>query len=135
MQRRIFLASLLAAAVAGAGTAFAGSVVDEVVAQLRDQGFTDIKISTTFLGRTRVLALGNNLRREIIINPRTGEILRDYWEQIDGEAEAPRLIDPNGNIGSGKDDNDDDNKSGSGDASSDSDSDDSDSNDGSGHGD
>lgn len=58
-------------------------VQDAIVAQLGSQGFTRVRISNTFLGRVRIYATGNGISREIIFNPRTGEILRDYWDDDD----------------------------------------------------
>lgn len=66
------LALLLAAPVA------AETLQDQLTAQLRAQGYHSITASSTWLGRLRVMALIGNERREIVINPYTGEILRDY---------------------------------------------------------
>ena len=52
----------------------------EIVAQLRAQGFAQIRVSHTFLGRVRIEAQSPRLHREIVLNPKTGEILRDYTE-------------------------------------------------------
>ena len=49
---------------------FAQSVQDRIVQQLRDQGFAEIRISRTFLGRTRILATSPTLEREIVITHR-----------------------------------------------------------------
>lgn len=54
--------------------------VNAITQQLAAQGYDQIKVSKTFLGRVRVEAQRKGLEREIIFNPRTGEILRDYWE-------------------------------------------------------
>lgn len=58
--------------------ALADGVEDSVVADLRQQGYTGITTSHTWLGRLRVVAMQDGARREIVINPYTGEILRDY---------------------------------------------------------
>ena len=78
MKRRMFLC-LSVAAIASGTAAAAQSFTDSIVAQLRQQGFTRIKVERTLLGRTRIEARGKGGRREIILNPRTGEILRDLW--------------------------------------------------------
>lgn len=99
-----------------AGTAFATGAADSIVAQLRDQGFSSISVERTLLGRTRIVALSEQYRREIIFNPRTGEILRDFWQVIgtaSGGGNGVRLINPSGEGGGageddGGDDNDDD---------------------------
>lgn len=87
MTRRRLLLSV--AAVLAAGPLWAGSYEDEVISQLHRQGFRDISRSRTLLGRSRIVATGRGLRREIVLNPNTGEILRDYTERTgDGSAEA-----------------------------------------------
>ena len=68
---------------------------ESVLTQLQAQGFDDFNINRTFLGRIRIVALSDDLRREIVFNPNTGEILRDFWEQRDGDGPAGlRLVDP-----------------------------------------
>ncbi len=101
MNRRTFIISTFAA-LATAGTAAAESFQDLIIAQLHGQGFTSIKISRTFLGRVRIVARSNKYEREIILNPRTGEILRDYWVALDGTAslEGVQIASPD----EGKDD-------------------------------
>mgnify|MGYP006955165040 CR=1 FL=1 len=69
----------VAVCLALAGTpqlALAQSVQDQIVSQLRGQGFTEISLQRTWLGRVRVIALRDDLRRELVFNPQTGEILR-----------------------------------------------------------
>lgn len=65
--------------------ALAESVAETVKRQLREQGYQRIETSYTWLGRLRVNAVQGDMRREIVINPNTGEILRDY------EAMIPRM--------------------------------------------
>lgn len=68
---------------------------ESVLTQLQAQGFDNFNINRTFLGRIRIVALSDDLRREIVLNPNTGEILRDFWEQRDGDGPAGlRLVDP-----------------------------------------
>jgi len=62
-----------------ASSAAADTRQDSIVAQLRAQGFTRIQISRTLLGRSRIVATSRTQKREIVINPVTGAILRDYW--------------------------------------------------------
>lgn len=96
MLKTLALTSLLA--LAAAAPAAAQSVADGAVAELRASGFQKITITRTLLGR--VLVLGSSLegQREIVINPNTGEILRDYFR--------PRMM-----VASSSD-NDDDNETG-----------------------
>lgn len=82
INRRQVVIFGLAAAVAG--PSFASGYQDEIVAALRAQGYQQITIETTFLGRVRITALRQSNLREIVINPRTGEILRDLWLTPDG---------------------------------------------------
>ena len=76
-----------------AGVAQAQSPADAVVRQLREQGYVEFAVTRTLLGRVRVVALApDGEQREIVFNPATGEILRDYSEAADGSA-APRVLD------------------------------------------
>lgn len=83
-----------------AAPAFAQTHVDRIVQQLMRQGYLEIEISRTFLGRTRIEAESPTHEREIIINPRTGEILRDYWHLKDddeaGDDDDNELLSPGG---------------------------------------
>ena len=63
-----------------ANSALAQGFEASIVDQLRREGYADIRLNTTFLGRVRILALGDKGQREIVINPRTGEVLRDLWQ-------------------------------------------------------
>ncbi len=77
------------------GLASAESVQQSILAQLGQQGFATVTVSQTLLGRTRIVATSADYYREIVINPATGEILRDYWRALDGSAAGmPILIDP-----------------------------------------
>lgn len=116
MKRRRFLGGLAAAVLASAGAASARTngevVIDRIRAQLRSQGYTRISLERTLLGRVRILAIGPGSRREIIVDPRTGEILRDLWQAMDnttGQAAGDSLLDGSTSSDSGDDDGDDDN--------------------------
>ncbi|WP_165937708.1 hypothetical protein [Antarcticimicrobium sediminis] len=85
---RIVLA--LAVVLASAGIVRAEAVTDAITRQLRQQGYTQITVTRTFLGRARIVATSPDQDREIIVNPRTNEILRDYSESRGaGDATAP----------------------------------------------
>jgi hypothetical protein len=58
--------------------AAAQSVTDRMVAALREQGYRILEMHDTWLGRVRVIAESDTIRRELVFNPGTGEILRDY---------------------------------------------------------
>lgn len=55
---------------------------DMVTASLQEQGFEIRLVHWTLLGRIRIVAVSDTVRREIVINPNTGEILRDYSQAI-----------------------------------------------------
>lgn len=123
MNRRMFLTLSLMAGLTGQA-AFAKSFAESVVDQLRAQGFESITVERTFLGRTRIVARSAEGAREIIVNPRTGEILRDLWIAASGKGSGGGLIeDSDSGKGRGRggddDDDDDDDDDGSDDSSSD----------------
>lgn len=73
-----FSKAALCVMLLGTAPAFAQSFEESLVAQLREQGYASIVVSRTWLGRLRIDATMGEARREIVINPSTGEILRDY---------------------------------------------------------
>jgi hypothetical protein len=78
--------------------AAAQSVQDQVVTQLQAQGFKGIEVQRTFLGRLRFTAESSSFYRELVINPQTGEVLRDYvrdLEDVNNRDRAPRILNPN----------------------------------------
>ncbi len=81
LNRRSFL--LTAAAFVLATPAHA-DFVTAVQQKLQRQGFTEISVSYTLLGRSRIIAHGKRGTREIILNPKTGEVLRDLWTSASG---------------------------------------------------
>ena len=56
----------------------AATIEERIAAELRVQGFEIVETNRTWLGRLRILAENAEIRREIVLNPGTGEILRDY---------------------------------------------------------
>lgn len=118
MNRRVFLGHCVGGVfcvVFTASAAVAESFQSSVVAQLRGQGYREINVETTMLGRVRIVAARGGASREIILNPRTGEILRDVVLAADGRVE-PEIA---GGDGSGKGSAGDDGSEGSGDGSGD----------------
>jgi hypothetical protein len=106
MNRRI----LVTAACLGlltAGAAMARDFADTIVSQLRAQGYSEVTVTSTWLNRTRIFAQSRDAEREIILNPRTGEILRDLYT---GSGSDARIYDDSDNSGrrGGDDDDDDD---------------------------
>ena len=100
MKRRSFLLLTSAAAASVAFPAHA-DYVNSVRDQLSQQGYRQISVSSTLLGRTRIVAKFKSGTREIIMNPRTGEILRDLWSSAQGGS-GPSIV------GNDTDDQDDD---------------------------
>lgn len=103
MKRRQLLAGLVAGMIAPRAV-LAQTAEEQVVGQLRRQGYREITLQRTLLGRTRIVATGSAGRREIILNPSTGAILRDYTDRSD----PGRDSDDRSNRGRGRDDLDED---------------------------
>ena len=76
MMRNVIL-TVAALTALTLGPAFAQSYELDITAQLRAQGYQNITLSHTWLGRTRIVALLGSDLREIVLDPNTGEILRD----------------------------------------------------------
>src|SRR6056297_1653480 len=91
-----------------AGMAQAQTAQDRIVQQLRDQGFDEIEITRTWLGRVRIVAEEDDTLREIILNPTTGAILRDYWVEVDDDDDDDYDDDDDDRDDDGDDDDDDD---------------------------
>lgn len=79
-KRRLLLG--LTALLVWPQLALAQSAPDQIVKQLHAQGYSTISVERTWLGRTRILARNTEAQREIIVNPATGEILRDFWKPL-----------------------------------------------------
>ena len=75
-MKRLLLAMALLAGLTGAG--LARTVEERLIAGLRDQGYVILEDGYTFLGRLRIVAENGQYHREIVVNPGTGEVLRDY---------------------------------------------------------
>lgn len=50
---------------------------------LQAQGYTILDVSYTWLGRLRIVAENGITHRELVVNPGTGEVLRDYAVLMD----------------------------------------------------
>ncbi|TFL18738.1 hypothetical protein [Jannaschia formosa] len=92
-------------------------VTQDIVRRLQAEGFERIEISRTFLGRTRIVASGPPGQREVVVNPRSGEVLRDYFEDDDdddrrrgrsGDEDGGGSSGPGGGSDDDSDDDDDD---------------------------
>lgn len=107
LNRRILLIATLSAATM-AWPALAASIAENVTAQLLEQGYTVTSVERTLLGRTRIVAVKNGQEREIILNGRTGEILRDFLKRDSSDDGEQKILVPrnsgSGSSGSGDDD-------------------------------
>ncbi len=132
-MNRSALLLVLALAVGCAGQVRAEEPVDRILRDLKQLGYDSIQVERTLLRRTRIVAQSDEAQREIIVNPNTGEILRDLWLPLGKAASSGKsggLLGSGSNSGSGSGDDDggDDDNSGQGGG------DDSGGNDNSGHG-
>ena len=95
-RREMVVMGLAGILLAGAAApAEALTLEERLLAQLADQGFRIVEVAPTLLGRTRIVAVSARGRREIVFNPRTGEILRDLWMPfVAGSDGSPGLVDP-----------------------------------------
>jgi hypothetical protein len=109
---RLLMATALCLS-AGTGAVWAQDIEAQIISQLQAQGYARIHVTRTWLGRVRIEAEGPGREREIIFNPTTGEILRDYWEIEDdhsgGDGVLPSSVsDSSDDDGDDRDDHDDD---------------------------
>ncbi|AUH63304.1 hypothetical protein CX676_03315 [Paracoccus zhejiangensis] len=112
-------------------------VAAQVSQQLRAQGYRQIEVRRTLLGKVVVTARGNGHEREIVIDPRNGALLRDLVREDNGGDHGVSIArvgnrgdddekddddkdddkddgDDSSGSGSGGDDGEDDDRSGSG---------------------
>ena len=57
---------------------YAQNYEQAILAQLRQDGYEQITVTTTLLGRIRIVADGAQGQREIVLNPRTGEVVAEF---------------------------------------------------------
>ena len=76
---RVCLALALTLSVSGPSRVHAepGDMVAMILADLAGAGYRDITVESTLLNRERIVATRGDVWREIVVDPRTGEILRD----------------------------------------------------------
>lgn len=88
MHLRYYALTLALALSAGASQA---NELDDILNQLRAQGYIEIEVERTLLGRIRIEADGVLHEREIILNRRSYEILRDFSAPyVDHSAPPPK---------------------------------------------
>lgn len=81
MTRRWFLAGLGFPALLLAAAGASAEAADDIVAELRAAGYSNIVVERTLLGRVRITGETDRHRREVVLDPTTGEILRDLTEE------------------------------------------------------
>ncbi len=126
-RRNLFTSVAFAALILGVAMplpSMAESYQDQVVRQLTEQGYGRVEVSRSLLGRLQITARKGGRTREIVLNPRNGEVLRDL--SSDGRVELEDDDDKGGkgkdgsNSGRGSsDENGDDDSSGKGGGSDD----------------
>lgn len=72
------LSTILLLVLGMALPAGAATIEERIAAELQAQGYDIVETQRTWLGRLRIVAETDNIRREVVFNPGTGEILRDY---------------------------------------------------------
>ncbi|MEM9196965.1 MAG: hypothetical protein AAGD12_03840 [Pseudomonadota bacterium] len=82
MHRALLIALLLLAAEPSRADATAAAITF-----LEEQGYEIVEVERTWLGRVQIEATRDGNRRELIINPRTGEVLRDLVQPGDGTSD------------------------------------------------
>lgn len=102
MTTRRTLIFAVAMALTTPTMAIANDRAQGIIDDLFRLGFTRVETARTFLGRTRIVAEGPQGRREIVVNPRTGEILRDLWEAADDDDDSGLLTPDDDDSGQGR---------------------------------
>ena len=72
--------------------AVAQTIEEQLTDQLIAQGYDDITFSRTLLRRLRVVAISETDERELILNPTTGQILRDRSKPLTEDGETSVTI-------------------------------------------
>lgn len=76
----------------------------DIISQLEGSGYTLVEREVSWLGRVVLEFHSQTHEREIILNPTTGEIIRDYLEVLDGEDENETWFEKLFETETGKDD-------------------------------
>ena len=86
MKRRSLLTGVVACLLFSPRPGSAQSVELQIARQLRRAGYKDISVRRTLLGRVRITARRGSQSREIVVNPSTGAVLRDFTKDGSGNA-------------------------------------------------
>ena len=86
MLSRFGLTAAVAVTLCNPAMAWSGEAdpVAHVLKALRSQGYREIWLERTLLNRVRIVADRSGYSREIVVDPRTGDILRDYSDLQEG---------------------------------------------------
>ena len=103
----VTIAMALSLVLSSPGEASAQSFRDMVIQQLIAQGYYEITSRRTLLGRVRITAENETFYREIVLNPSTGVILRDYWRRKGVGPSTSRIHNPDDDDEGGEYDDDD----------------------------
>jgi hypothetical protein len=102
MNRRVFLLAAAGSLSLAHPIFAAASPEEEIARDLVGQGFAITSQRRTFLGRTRFTAIRGEIQREVVVDPSSGEILRDYSNRAEGSTRTVRAGNRNGaDTGSG----------------------------------
>lgn len=83
--------------------AHAAQQEEQIIKSLKEQGFTEIEMTRTWLGRVRIVARGAVGVREIVFNPANGVILRDYQQGAPAVGRPPPPPPPRPGMGPPRD--------------------------------
>ena len=81
---RMSIAMILLAFAPLCARADTGDMVAMILADLTGAGYEAITVERTLLNRERIVATRGDVWREIVVDPRTGEILRDLRRSLPG---------------------------------------------------
>lgn len=84
MKRRQMILGVALVAFGMTGEAALADPLGSVVAGLKAQGYRVTATERTWLGRVRITAERRGVVREVVIDPRTGEVLRDLSRESGG---------------------------------------------------
>ncbi|MBF9033888.1 hypothetical protein HKCCE2091_06520 [Rhodobacterales bacterium HKCCE2091] len=93
-MRNTFILVLAALATAGAAAAQTADPVDRVLSDIAGDGYEVRLVERTWLGRVRILAGRAHSLREVVVDPRNGEILRDMTQVSGAEAPVSVAVEP-----------------------------------------
>lgn len=85
MKRPLMLLCSVAVLTLGVGMAQAETAQERIVRGLVEDGYSTVHTRRTLLGRVRITAEGPAGSREIVLNPSSGAVLRDYFDAADDD--------------------------------------------------